>query len=500
MLNQLRSLPLEALLPILLAVGLSLLFLAGIGTALIARYKGRLFMGVLAVILLGYMTTGKGAAYIGIRPIYISELTLALGMASVVIVALVQRRINIGALRHIDAPLLILFILWGAYRTLPNLWLYGIEALRDGVIWGYAIFAFCIALLVPRATLDRVISLYGRLIPFLLVWMILIYLLPRLIGPLPTVPGSSVRIIALKAGDAGVHLGGIAAYLLLRLDLTYPPRFTKWQLWGMWLLWGAGWIIHGASSRGGMLSALVAIFLVFWLRPQRIGWLRPATLVTLLLVGLLTLESLGISLDDGGRRNISIEQVVTNIVSTFGIGDEVGNESDTRRWRLNWWSAIIDYTFNGPYLWGGKGYGINLAQDDGFRGRVNEDGDTNRHPHNIVMNVLARSGVIGLALYLSFLISFGRRLMLYALPRTPRGDFALWLLSYWMAFFFNAQFDVFLEGPMGGIWFWSLVGIAWVYLRYPLRFRLFDPAPHPSIAQASTPNRRPLDGYRLSIH
>jgi hypothetical protein len=37
MLSQLRSLPLEALLPIFVAVGLSLLFMAGIGTALIAR-------------------------------------------------------------------------------------------------------------------------------------------------------------------------------------------------------------------------------------------------------------------------------------------------------------------------------------------------------------------------------------------------------------------------------------------------------------------------------
>jgi hypothetical protein len=271
------------------------------------------------------------------------------------------------------------------------------------------------------------------------------------------------------------------------MDLRYPPRFAKWQLWAMWILWGVGWIIHGTSSRGGMLSALLAIMLVFWLRPQRIGWLRPATLVIVLLIGLLTLESLGISFDDRGRRNISLEQVMTNITSTFGIGNEQGNEVVTRRWRLNWWSKIIDYTFNGPYFWTGKGYGINLAQDDGFRGRTNEDGATNRHPHNIVMNVLARSGVIGLALYLSFLFSFGLRLLLYALPRTPRGDFALWLLAYWTAFFFNAQFDVFLEGPMGGIWFWSLVGIAWVYLRYPLRIKLVEPAPQPSAPQTGVP-------------
>jgi hypothetical protein len=35
----------------------------------------------------------------------------------------------------------------------------------------------------------------------------------------------------------------------------------------------------------------------------------------------------------------------------------------------------------------------------------------------------------------------------------------LWILSYWCACLVNAAFDVFLEGPQGGIWFWSIVGL-----------------------------------------
>jgi hypothetical protein len=34
----------------------------------------------------------------------------------------------------------------------------------------------------------------------------------------------------------------------------------------------------------------------------------------------------------------------------------------------------------------------------------------------------------------------------------------LWILSFWLAFMVNAAFDVFLEGPQGGVWFWSLIG------------------------------------------
>ena len=34
----------------------------------------------------------------------------------------------------------------------------------------------------------------------------------------------------------------------------------------------------------------------------------------------------------------------------------------------------------------------------------------------------------------------------------------LWILSFWLAFMVNAAFDVYLEGPQGGIWFWCLIG------------------------------------------
>ena len=34
----------------------------------------------------------------------------------------------------------------------------------------------------------------------------------------------------------------------------------------------------------------------------------------------------------------------------------------------------------------------------------------------------------------------------------------LWVLSFWLAFMVNAAFDVFLEGPQGGVWFWCLIG------------------------------------------
>jgi hypothetical protein len=33
------------------------------------------------------------------------------------------------------------------------------------------------------------------------------------------------------------------------------------------------------------------------------------------------------------------------------------------------------------------------------------------------------------------------------------------LLIFYLAALVNASFDVYLEGPMGGIWFWTVFGI-----------------------------------------
>jgi hypothetical protein len=79
------------------------------------------------------------------------------------------------------------------------------------------------------------------------------------------------------------------------------------------------------------------------------------------------------------------------------------------------------------------------------------------------MTILARAGVPGIALWFALQMVFGVRLMLNFLMDKRSGrmwlaSVELWVLSYWLAFLINGSFDVFLEGPQGGIWFWSLFG------------------------------------------
>src|SRR3954454_4214804 len=92
------------------------------------------FHVALGVILVGYAFMGKGFAYLGVPPLYVGEVTLGL---SVVAVAMSLSTARFGALHG----LLLAFMAWCAFRTVPYLGTYGIDALRDSATWSYAFFA-----------------------------------------------------------------------------------------------------------------------------------------------------------------------------------------------------------------------------------------------------------------------------------------------------------------------------------------------------------------------
>ncbi|MCC7260798.1 MAG: O-antigen ligase domain-containing protein, partial [Alphaproteobacteria bacterium] len=117
--------------------------------------------------------------------------------------------------------------------------------------------------------------------------------------------------------------------------------------------------------------------------------------------------------------------------------------------------------FGGEYFLTGKGFGINLADDDGFQVR---DDASLLSPHNVHLTVLARTGVPGFALWVALQLAYAGSLIValfHARSCGHREWQALFLLlfTYWLAMLVNASFDPYLEGPMGGIWFWSVMGV-----------------------------------------
>jgi hypothetical protein len=264
----------------------------------------------------------------------------------------------------------------------------------------------------------------------------------------PSWPATEIPIIHAKAGDMLVHLGGVAAFMTVGLaGKTKRSRVLLLAL-------GVGLT---ALSRGGLLAFSLAFLVAFASRPRsRSAW--STALFFVAVVAMLAVTNLRVRFP-GNDRDVSFQQLMEHVESTAGAGGDQDLEN-TKAWRLAWWATIVSYTIGGDYRWTGKGYGINLATDDGFQ---TDDDDSNRSPHNASMTVLARSGVIGLGLWFvlhaAWFISMLRSL-LDARRQHARQWYALFafLVAYWLALMVNGSFDVFIEGPPGGIWLWSVIG------------------------------------------
>lgn len=438
------------------------------GLWLTATSVPRIVLTMLATALAGYAFFSRGFAYVGVRPIFAGEVVLGAGLLGV----LTSRDRHAGPLASPVVPALAAFAALGAWRTAPFVATHGFDAFRDAALWGYGAFALVAAvMLAPPDRLARLTEIYQRLAPYFLGWVPVLAVLVTYADPwLPRLDGD-VTIPTYKPDDVGVHLAGIACFLLLGLGrrqngARHPSRTWSTAEWACWALFTVDVVITSTLSRSGTLAIVLAVGLVLIVRPAHVARRLAAiglvgALVGAMVLGAMQSLALSISLDSKGVRQLSAEQIVANLASVVGHhGNSVGLQG-SREWRLLWWGSIVDYTVSGPYFWTGKGFGVNLADDDGFQ--VTSDNSL-RSPHNVHMTVLARMGVPGLVgwllLQLTFAITMARG---YRRARRRHDDwrarFQLWILAYWLAFLVDASFDVFLEGPAGGIWFWTLMGI-----------------------------------------
>ena len=276
---------------------------------------------------------------------------------------------------------------------------------------------------------------------------------------LPPVPGSNVPILIFKGGDFGVHLAGVGAFVFLGLY----ARGTGWRLPEplLWALWLGAVAVVGIGNCGGLLAVATSAAVVLYVRAAG-RWLTLFFVALALMVPLILIDP-AIQISNG--RELSVGQMIDNVTSLFGEAERPGLEG-TKEFRLRWWATIADYTIGGPFFWTGKGFGINLADDDGFqptadrslRAPHNGHGDPRPHGRPRPDPVdLAAGGLRPLA-------APGCQ------PRPARGDL-YWVqilgfvFIYWLAALVNASFDPYLQGPQGGIWFWTIFGVGLAAMR-----------------------------------
>jgi hypothetical protein len=444
---------------------LSLILAAGLIVLLVGTFISHYFLLALASLLLGYAVLDRGFAYIGSPPLYVGELVLLLALAAIVIGKKQPWRLDY------IFTFLVSFMLLGLARAIPFWNTHGIEVARDSVTWTYAIFAIALLLTLGHQGVDRIVRVYGHLlVPVLFIAPIIVVLSRLELADRLTWPISNGSILSYKGGDLAVHAAGAAGFMLLGLS-RHSSTVRDFSVWAIWAV-SLGISVTGRSAMLTIACSFALCLILMQLLPKSAESntsgtrrLLPLTLLLGMLLALVVVITPNIQL---GSRSLSVDQVEDNVRSIFSDSEDVQHGlQGTKNWRTSWWSDIIDYTFNGEYFWTGKGFGLNLANEDGFQ--PTEDRSL-RAPHSAHFTVLARMGVPGLVLWIALQLAFvGGLTRAFFLARRRRdvrwARIDAWVLVYWTAFMVNASFDVYLEGPQGGIWFWSLFGFGWAALR-----------------------------------
>jgi hypothetical protein len=420
------------------------------------------FFRLLGILLLGYAILGKGWAYLGIGPLFVGEILLAYGIFALATCGNWSRIFRTAWVW----PLLV-FMVCCALQTLPYLRTYGAEALRDAAVWIWGAYALVIASLLA-AEPQRLLTLEIQFRKFAKIFLVLApfsYIVSTFFADfMPKAPwAATAPLILVKGGDVVVHLTGIFAYAVLVGGGLAPLFIILTTMINLCLTF---------TGRAAMVTFGLGAIIVTSLRPRSriILGIFPTLLAGFLLMLILDVHIQGRPGEVG--REISADQIIQNIQSIFTKSDNE-NLSGSKQWRLLWWDSVIHYTFHGKYFWTGKGFGVNLADDDGFQ--VKEDGSL-RSPHNGHITILARAGVPGLMLWIVCQLTLAGTMLVSAYMAHRQGrrrwsSLFVVLLVYWAAFMTNAAFDVYLESPMGGIWMWCVygtgIGAAWIFRHHP---------------------------------
>jgi hypothetical protein len=449
--------------PLALSVGLVVVGLVVIAGLRFAQTS--LNVPAIALIVLGlfggYAVLNRNFAELnvplGSLPLYIGELTLLVALPwALSYRAEVQRLVR--------EPFFVAMLVWQTYcggRLLAGGVNYGIDALRDSAIWYYGLYAiigYILWPLVPRK-----------------IWLVFF----------------TVAFLGLIAVSASFALVGAVTIPIPGGDPRFPTRVDRADVMAAGLVAGATFFLlvirnpRWYAARVLLASVCLALLLPLEVRAASIGFLillgflayqrRWRTLAPLTLIPVsAVMVVLVVGLPVSGRYGTSssgglIERQLSTLPLLFqGQAASSDPNVDTAAWRVAWWRALLNETLsNTQTTLVGAGFGADLtgplrAQ---FGVQTDESGRPVRSPHNILINLFARTGLVGLGLWLVMqwtwfvkvlrAIGHGRRAGM-----VEEADLLLWLFGYAVLILVSATLGVVLEGPYGAIPYFLVVGMS----------------------------------------
>lgn len=409
---------------------------------------------VLGLVLAGYMIGNRGFAQLSLAgkiPLLPAEFALLAGVSAVLFKSISQRELPLCR-----DPLNIIILLWiviGTIRVVFDFPHYGFLAIRDYALVYYATFFFIAQYLAKEEISRRFIvgCLYsGGCILLMIQPFYALY--PDFFYTHLTFRG--IPLILYKDDLLGTSL---AITSLMFFQLFEKQR----RAWSLGVSIAALGPVLATNNRASVLALAVGTALLAIGRRWRFAALQlgvgASAAILIILIALAQNKSWETT------PVFEFYERVASIVDPAGKGSYRGENThykgDNNAFRTVWWETAVGETVESN-PWTGLGFGHDLARR--FLERyypASEEDFTVRSPHNVLITVFARMGIVGLLPFLAIAaLMFQGVLRAVRLPRGNTATPALWC-SAWVVFT-SACFGVVLEGPMGAVVFWTVLGLA----------------------------------------
>jgi hypothetical protein len=456
----------EMFLPGLVVGGLGLLLLVTIQPVPVDAL-------LLGGVLFGYIVGNRGFAQLHPPNLPLLPAEFALVVSGAIIgVRCTQHRILPLRTDFINLAILT-WIAISSVRLFADVKTFGFMALRDYATVYYAAF-FYLGQQAAASTTGRsflrsclIISCIGLAVMFPL----FVKFPAVFFGPLSF---QGVPIIFFKGDLAGTFLavGSILFYV------RYEQRRSVVALIASLIFAGGTLLTNNRASMLGLIAATLLLGMARRWRFAVIQVLAAAIAATMILFVVYVRGTSWHQTPLYGLYERTMSLVDPSGQRTYS-NEDAADKGDNNRFRMVWWRAVYDETISIAPLTG-LGYGYDLA-DRFVEKYYPEAGEefTTRSPHNVVLTVFARTGLAGLLPFLAVIAA-----LLVSTIRTARSDLesgGLWLGC--CAILVSACFGVVLEGPMGAVVFWTVLGVANA-CRYPA-----DEALRDQTASATDPSK-----------
>ena len=417
---------------------------------------------ILGFLVFGYIVGNRGFAQLTLTqssPVYFGEAGMMACLALLASRAALKRERVIP--RTPLSLAIVAFITLGAVRLAMDLFLAlspasSIVTIRDSATVYYALFFFIAYRVgldpVGRRLLERCVLI--GCIALLPVFLIQFFIAPDLFN---RITFRGYPLIAQKGDLTTTYLAFASFYFFLR-----PARGTGLLfLRALSVVFFVGMLM--LMARAALFGCgCAALLLLLARRPQFVFYQAAIGFVAFIMLALFQFGQTKGDSNVVTRLTDRVESMVDLSSSHSYRGNTGDSSADNNQFRIVWWRSVYDEMLRkGPVF--GLGFGYDLAAGflRNYYANMFPNWDT-RSPHSVWVTVLGRMGFLGLLSFTIVVFLIVRNAIAAARQVAHRRATAQ-TLAFWTGAIIilgSASFGVVLEGPMGGVLFWTFLGLA----------------------------------------